>query len=90
MDLILHGEPLKWGPPLNWAKKTLIFGLYKKFRLWETLNYLAYADTSTDAKWLKTVARKNRGPIGTFEISSFTLNFEHKNFTFQFSKVPFS
>ena len=49
---------------------------------------MAYADNSTDAKWLKTVDRNKRGPIVPFEISIFTLYFEHQNFTFQFLRVP--
>ena len=50
--------------------------------MWETLNYMAYADNSNDAKWLKTADRKKRGPIVTFEISSLTLDFGQENSLF--------
>ena len=40
--------------------KTLSLGQNKKSRIQETLNYLAYADSSNNAKWLKTVGRKKR------------------------------
>ena len=53
---------------------------------------MAYADSSTKTKWLKTVDRKKRWPIPRatvrFKISSFTLDFEkeRKN-TFQLLKL---
>ena len=60
----------------------LFLGLNKKSRIHETLNYLAYTDSSTDAKGLKTVDRKKHDPyqgaIVRFKISSFTLNFERE------------
>ena len=41
----------------NCAKLTFILGLNKNSRIQEKLNYLAYADSSTDAKWLTSFDR---------------------------------
>ena len=75
------------------AKSTFILGQNKKSRIQETLNYLAYADSSSNAKWLKTVCRKKRWPIPwaivRFKTSSFTLNIEKKKISFSTLEATF-
>ena len=73
--------------------KLLFLARIIKSRIKETLTYLAYADSSTNAKWLKTVDRKKRLPIPwalvRFKIQVSLLILRRRKFTFQLSKHYF-
>ena len=80
-------------PGLQLCQVNFFLGLNKKSRIQETLNYLAYTDSSTDAKWLKTVDRKKgdpyQGPQLGLKCQVSLSILREEDITFQLSKLHF-